>query len=290
MATDMDYFDMDAAPMRIGTVQLKVRDLEAVATFYRRVLGLVPIEASSSRVVLGNGAGPILDLLGQAALVPLDSRQAGLFHTAFLLPSRGDLARWLAHASESQITLQGASDHTVSEALYLSDPEGNGIEVYADRPAARWRTATGAVQMGTDPLDLHDLLGAASDRIWQGFPDAGRIGHVHLRVGSTEAADGFYGDVLGFDLAARYPGASFYGSGGYHHQLAGNVWKSRGAGRRPQTMAGLGSVEVVFRDKSTLDAVSARAQRLGSPVERNDDGLILEDPWGTRISLKASET
>jgi catechol 2,3-dioxygenase len=281
------FFDMQAAPMRIGTVRLKVRDLAAVASFYRRVLGLGTIEAHGNRVVLGSGATPLLELAGDPTLAPRDPRQAGLFHTAFLMPTRADLARWVAHVAAARMPLQGASDHIVSEAIYLADPEGNGIEVYADRPVAQWRTASGEVRMATDPLDLQDLLRSAGGGAWTGFPEGGRIGHVHLQVGDTDAADRFYRDVLGFDIAARYPGASFYGSGGYHHNLAGNVWNSRRAGQRTEGMAGLDSVGIILRDAAKLDEFAARASAAGLPVERNNGALSLRDPWGTRIDLTA---
>ena len=285
MTTATGSFDMTAAPMRIGAVRLKVRDLETVSAFYRTVLGLCPIDTGTGRIALGNGVAPLLELDGDAALAPLDPRQAGLFHTAFLMPTRADLARWLAHSSEARVPLQGASDHIVSEALYLADPEGNGIEVYADRPVERWSTRTGEVRMATDPLDVQDLLASSGNSAWHGFPEGGSIGHVHLQVGDTEPADRFYRDVLGFDIAARYPGASFYGSGGYHHQLAGNVWNSRRAGVRPEGMAGLATVGIVVRDQATLDAIAGRAEVAGIPVEREAGGITLLDPWGTRIDL-----
>jgi catechol 2,3-dioxygenase len=278
-------FDMTAAPMRIGTVRLKVRDLATVAAFYGRVLGLAEIEAGETRVVLGTAGTPLLELEGDPSLAPRDPRQAGLFHTAFLMPTRADLGRWVAHAAEARVALQGASNHIVSEALYLDDPEGNGIEVYADRPAAVWQTPSGEVRIATDPLDLQDLLASAAGTAWSGFPAGGSVGHVHLQVGDTDAADRFYRDVLGFDVAARYPGASFYGSGGYHHQLAGNVWRSRRAGPRPEGMAGLDTVALVARDAATLEAVAGRAEAAGVLVDQTGGGLALRDPWGTRIAL-----
>ncbi|AXC50471.1 VOC family protein [Paracoccus suum] len=278
-------FDMNAAPMRIGTVRLKVRDLDTVAAFYRKVLGLEATESGAARTLLGTGRTPLLELQSETALVPRDPRQAGLFHTAFLMPSRADLCRWVAHVVEAGVPLQGASDHIVSEALYLADPEGNGIEVYADRPFASWATPTGEVRLSTDPLDVRDLLASAAGTAWTGFPERGCIGHVHLQVGETEAADRFYRDILGFDIATRYTGASFYGSGGYHHQLAGNVWNSRHAGKRPAGMAGLDAVGIVVRDGANLDAIAARAETAGLPVTQNPDGLTFRDPWGTKIRL-----
>ncbi|KAF0676164.1 VOC family protein [Profundibacterium mesophilum] len=285
MTIGNDFFDMTAAPLRVGAVRLKVRDLDAVSTFYQSVLGLSLIATSGHRVTLGVGSTPLLELAAPPSLSPLDPRQAGLFHTAFLMPTRSDLARWVAHVAEARVPLQGASDHVVSEALYLSDPEGNGIEVYADRPVSAWHGENGEIRMSTAPLDLSDLLQSAEGTEWSGFPDNGSIGHVHLQVGDTGEADGFYRDVLGLDIAARYPGASFYGSGGYHHQLAGNTWNSHRAGKRPEGMAGLDSVEILVRNPHDLKAIAARAESLGIASITNTDGLILHDPWGTAITL-----
>ena len=286
MTIAADDFDMTAAPMRIGAVRLKVRDLRAVSAFYQSVLGLTPVATGEARITLGTGGTPLLELVGDPKLAPLDPRQAGLFHTAFLMPTRADLGRWVAHVAEARVPLQGASDHNVSEALYLADPEGNGIEVYADRPVSDWHGESGEIRMSTDPLDVQDLLQNAEGTEWSGFPEAGSVGHVHLQVGDTAEADRFYRDVLGLDIAARYPGASFYGSGGYHHQLAGNVWNSRRAGKRPEGVAGLDAVEIIVRDAADLDAIAARADSAGLASTRNADGLTLHDPWGTALTLR----
>ena len=289
MTTTSDFFNMGAAPMRVGKVRLKVRDLDAISNFYRTVLGLDEISASDRQVVLGAGKTPLLVLEGDAALVSNDRRQAGLFHTAFLMPTRADLARWLGHVAGQRTRLHGASDHIVSEALYLADPEGNGIEVYVDRPVPQWLDDSGNIRMSTDPLDVQDLLNAAGTTTWRGFPEGGSIGHVHLQVGDTAAADRFYRDLLGFEVTVDYPGASFYGSGGYHHQLAGNVWNSRGAPQRPQNMAGLDNVELIARNASDIAAVTARAQGAGLEAIKDDEGTVLRDPWGTAITLRAEE-
>lgn len=280
------FFNHATAPLRIGRVQLRVRDPETMAGFYQRVLGLAELDRAADRIVLGRGDMALLELLVDPAASPRNPRDAGLFHTAFLLPSRADLARWLAHATRLGVPLQGASDHIVSEAIYLADPEGNGIEVYADRPVAQWRDAAGQVRMATDPLDRADLLAARTGE-WAGFPEGGSIGHVHLQVGDTDAADIFYRDILGFDISCRYPGASFYGSGGYHHHLAGNVWKSRGAAVRPEGTGGLDLVEIVVRDPAARDAILARADGAGIPIDRPDPAPVLRDPWGTRLALAA---
>ena len=142
--------------------------------------------------------------------------------------------------------------------------------------------------MTTEPLDVQDLLTAAQASGWTGFPEAGSIGHVHLQVGGTDAADRFYRDVVGFDIAADYPGASFYGSGGYHHQLAGNVWNSRGAGPRKDGCTGLAELQIVLRETDRLGAIADAAGKAGLDVAAGGDGLALADPWGTRIRLTAA--
>ena len=285
LAQPTDRFDLGAAPLRIGRVRLRVRDLERMARFYEKVMGLDRLEAGGDVVSLGVGGEPLLELKGDPALAPLDRREAGLFHTAFLLPDRAALARWLAHARGAGIRLEGASDHRVSEALYLSDPEGNGIEVYADRPPAEWGRVDGRVEMPSDPLDLDALLAEAEGTRWTGMPADGTVGHVHLQVGDTDAAERFYRDLIGFDLTHRYRGGSFFGAGGYHHQLAANVWNSRGAGRRREDTAGLEEVELVVRDEGERQAILARARDAGVAVEAEGSSARLHDPWGTAVML-----
>lgn len=281
-----EFFNHSTTPLRIGRVGLRVRDLDRVSDFYQRVLGLAVIDKSADTITLGVGPVPLLDLRGDPLASPRNLRDAGLFHTAFLLPTRADLARWLAHANTLGVKLQGASDHIVSEAIYLADPEGNGIEIYADRPVSRWRDADGQIRMATEQLNIRDLLSAAKGD-WAGFPEGGTIGHVHLQVGDLDAADAFYRDILGLDIASRYPGASFFGSGGYHHHLAGNIWNSRRAGARPEGAAGLDRVEIVVRDPATRDAIFERAGRAGHHINSSGQTPVLRDPWGTRIALAA---
>jgi len=285
MFTNGQKFDLRAAPMHIDSVRLRVRDLDRMAAFYQQVIGLALLEKQGGRAILGTGGKPLLVLDGDASLAPRDPNAAGLYHTAFLLPERADLARWLAFVIRNRIPLQGASDHIVSEAIYLADPEGNGIEVYADRPVEGWTDPDGGIRMATDPLDAEDLLRQAAGREWQGFPVAGLVGHVHLQVGNTAEAEAFYVGTLGFDRMADYPGAKFFGSGGYHHQLAGNVWHSRGAGRTPEDTAGLAEVRVRLRDASLADELRRRAAAAGIPVREGDGQLTLHDPWGTAITF-----
>ena len=284
-----DRFDMAAAPLRVGIVTLAVRDAARVAAFYRDILGLEDLGTDGADALLGAGGVPLLRLRGDAGLEIAPRSEAGLFHTAFLLPTRADLGRWLAFAAARGLRLQGASDHKVSEAIYLADPEGNGIEIYADRAPSAWTDASGAIVMSTDPLDAPSLLAAAEGTQWQGAPAGTIVGHVHLQVGATDKADGFYAGLLGFDIAARYPGASFYGSGGYHHQLAGNIWNSRGAGPRKDGRTGLGELEIVLRDAGRVGAIAEAARAAGLELAgEGSEGFVVADPWGTRLRLTAA--
>lgn len=277
---------MDRAPMRIGRVRLKVRDLARVSEFYRQALGMSLLDQTGNRATLGTPSEPLLDLIGAPGLAPSDRHGAGLFHTAFLLPDRADLGRWLAHIAARGVRLQGASDHLVSEAVYLSDPEGNGIEVYADRPVADWPVSGTEIKMATEPMDYQGVLDAGAGSAWSGMPEHSRVGHMHLQVGNTKTAEAFWHGIVGFDVTCHYPGAAFFGSGGYHHQLAGNVWNSRGAGIRPDGTAGLESFEIVATDPAILDAVAARAAAEGLTADRGADSLTLNDPWGIGVTLR----
>lgn len=261
------------APMEIGTVTLIVNDLPKMADFYARALGLVTLRGNRSKAVMGAGNRALLRLIADPAAPQHDRREAGLFHTAILMPDRATLGAWVRYASAANIPVLGASDHRVSEAIYLTDPERNGVEIYADRPRTAWTKPDGTIHMTTDPLDVPDLAAAATGP-WKGAPEGTTIGHVHLQVGDVQKAEAFYEGTLGFPVTAHYPGAAFYGAGGYHHHIATNVWNSRGAGpRSPAT--GLAAVEILADDAS-LAALTART---GGTTD-------LADPWGTRITVK----
>ncbi|KKM80920.1 hypothetical protein LCGC14_1335050 [marine sediment metagenome] len=253
------------APHEIGSVTLVVHDLARVAAFYEIVIGLHRLAADRASVTLGAGGRALLRLRADPAAQRRDRREAGLFHTAFLMPGRADLGRWLHHAAHGGHRLSGASDHLVSEALYLDDPEGNGIELYADRPRGQWSHDADGVVMATGPLDLEGLAGSA-DGDWVGAPDATVVGHVHLQVGALAPAERFITETLGFALTKRYPGAAFFGSGGYHHHLAANIWASDGAGPRDLPATGLAEVEIL--------------------TEAPTEPAMLHDPWGTRFALR----
>lgn len=189
----------------------------------------------------------------------------------------------MLHAAEQRVPLRGASDHLVSEAIYLSDPEGNGIEIYHDWPSETWTWHDGMIRMETQPLDLHALAASVQARNWSGLPDGSHIGHVHLQVGELSSAENFYSGLLGLDVVSRSSGATFLSSGSYHHHLATNTWNSRGAGVRSQPMTGLADVELVA-EAAVFDAVRSRL----TPEQTADSSathLSLSDPWGTKITL-----
>lgn len=259
-----------SAPMEIGTVTLTVHDLSRSADFYARALGLEKLRSDKAEAVMGAGNRALVRLIADPAARERSPREAGLFHTAILMPDRASLGAWVHHASNTRLPVQGASDHKVSEAIYLADPEGNGIEIYVDRPRDQWTKPDGTIHMTTDPLDIEDLAAAARTP-WQGAPAGTTVGHVHLQVGDVKQAEAFYNGTLGFPVTAHYPGAAFYGAGGYHHHLATNIWNSRGAGpRTPST--GLTAVEILA-DAASTAAIAAKAGRTTD----------LTDPWGTRI-------
>lgn len=261
-----------SAPVEIGHVVLTVHDLARAADFYQSAIGLSRLSGDGEVIRLGAGNQMLVELRGDKAARIRSPREAGLFHTAFLMPSRAVLARWLIHSAETQVSLQGASDHLVSEAIYLADPEGNGIEVYADRLRAGWHNADGSLKMATEHLDLN-ALSRAADAKWTGAPEDAVVGHVHLQVGAVPLAEEFYAGKLGFEITSHYPGAAFYGSGGYHHHIATNTWNSRGAGQRDLPSTGLTEVGLLA-DTTSYDAIAAGV-----------GGADVADPWGTRITL-----
>lgn len=277
-----------AAPitsLRIGRVALVARDLRGLSRFYQDAIGLRLIAAkddeAGSRHLLGCGDRVLLELRHDPGAKPPARSEAGLFHTAFLLPSRTALADWLVHALAMGVALDGASDHLVSEALYLTDPEGNGIEIYRDRPRAEWpRAADGSIAMATLPLELRALAAEAGRARFAGLPEGSSIGHVHLQVGDLDQAKAFYAGTLGLAVMSRYPGALFFGADGYHHHLAANIWNSRGAGPRRGGTTGLAEIALIA-DTPELRALADRLDVTPGP----GDALTLHDPWGTRLTL-----
>lgn len=277
-------------PLCIGSVTLNVRDVGRVTEFYHAALGLEVLAADSHSAALGVGSRALLDLRGDGTWPRRSPRAAGLFHTAFRVPGRADLGRWIVHARRSGLVLDGAADHLVSEAVYLSDPEGNGIEIYADRPPETWDyDEHGQVLLANRRLDFDGLRDAARVDSWQGAPAGTIIGHVHLQVGAIEPAERFYADLLGFDVSCRYPGASFFASGGYHHHLAVNTWNSQGALEQVEPATGLAEVGILAADKSLIESLRKRFAG-GEPATCSAAaGWSVRDPWGTRLSFTVKQ-
>ena len=274
-------------PMRIGMVTIRVRKLEVIADYYRDVLGLAVMERSATGAVLGVGGVRLLALEARPDAANETRNSAGLYHTAFLMPTRKDLARWLVNAANHRVPLSGFADHRVSESVYLDDPEGNGIEVYADRDPALWQWSAGTVTMGTDQLDIDNLVSLTDTRVsdYASAPDGLRIGHMHLKVGDLAKADGFYRETLGFDPTRARNGAAFLSSGHYHHHLGLNVWQSAGAGRRDDAATGLAWFSLEIEKADLFAAKEERLRQAGVSLTRVADGLEAIDPWGTRVRL-----
>src|SRR6478735_8111328 len=274
-------------PLRIGSVGLKARDLSRLTDFYSQALGLRVIDRDAKTARLGAGGVTLLELEAAPNATPDDPRTAGLYHTAFLQPTRADLGRWLVHAARNRVALTGASDHLVSEAIYLDDPEGNGIEVYRDRLPDEWRWNGDRIQMATDRLDLDNLAAEAGNMGYAGAPEGLRIGHIHLRVGDLGVTQNFYCDTVGLDPTAGRGGALFMSSGRYHHHIGSNTWHSAGAGRRDEDRAGLSWFAIEAADAAQRDAALARLDAANVPQESSTHGPEVRDPFGTRVRFFA---
>ncbi|HEX4438137.1 MAG TPA: VOC family protein [Solirubrobacteraceae bacterium] len=272
--------------LKIAKVRLDVADLGRSTDFYERVMGLETIERDSERTLLGaDPQAPALELtaLDRAASAPRGS--TGLFHVAWLHTSRPALAETVRRIAGAGWRFEGASDHGVSEALYLSDPDGLGIEIYVDRPRESWRRAPGGgVEMVTLPLDLEDLLASFPDDPGERMLPGTGIGHVHLKVADVAATERFY-TGLGFEQQARLPSAAFVSAGGYHHHLGLNTWQSAGGSPAPEGSPALRQIAFALDDEAALDALAETAQVSDG---RNGGGdLSLLDPDGIPLSFTA---
>ena len=276
-----------APTTRMGPVSLTVADLGRSLAYYGDQIGLETLEQSDGRASLGTGDDELLELVELPGATPAD-RMTGLYHFALLVPSRPDLAAWLAHAARDRVGLTGLSDHYVSEAIYLRDPDHHGIEIYADRPREIWDGLVG-IRMTTEPLDTENLLGELEDPAttpFDGLPAGTVMGHVHLRVAAIPDTVEFYRDRIGLGLTAALGGqAAFLSAGGYHHHLGANTWESAGAPAAPEGSAALRHFTVYLPDSSERDRVAARAADGGATVERDGDDAWVSDPSGNRLRL-----
>jgi catechol 2,3-dioxygenase len=275
---------------RLGRVALQVADLERSLAFYQDVLGMRVVTRGAGLAELGaeRGETPLLELRERVGVAPVSRRGLlGLYHYAILLPDRAALGRLVGHLAELNV-YYGSANHLVSEAIYLTDPDGLGIEVYADRPRETWRRNDRELEMASDPLDVDDLIRAAAGQRWSGMPAGTVIGHVHLYVADLDQAAAFFHQGLGFDKTVwTYPGALFFGAGGYHHHLGTNTW-ARGA--RPATDEDARLLEWEVLVPTGKDAVAALESLVGTgvSVERVADGGTARDPWGTPVRVRAT--
>jgi catechol 2,3-dioxygenase len=271
----------------VGAVHLTVSELERSLDYYRDEIGLAVLEQGGGEASLGVDGRELLHLVEERGAQPSDGF-TGLYHFALLLPQRTDLATWLAHAARDRVGMTGMSDHFVSEALYLRDPDGHGIEIYWDRPREGWEGQV-AERMTTLPLDTRSLLGELDDPVgtaFDGLPDGTVMGHVHLKTAEIASTVEFYKGVLGFALMAQLgPMAAFLAAGGYHHHLGANTWESRGAPAPPSGSAALRRATILLPDKAEQERLAARVSDSGRPVEDDSDGPLVRDPSGIALVL-----
>jgi catechol 2,3-dioxygenase len=276
-----------APTTHMGPVELSVADLDRSLDYWQRVVGLRVLERDNGRASLGADV-ELVRFVEEPGAQP-DDGHTGLYHVALLVPDRASLARWLAHAARERVELQGLSDHAVSEAIYLRDPDWHGIEIYADRPRAEWE---GQVfqRMTTMPLDVESLFGELEDPAtepFDGLPDGTVMGHVHFRVADVPKTVEFYNGVLGMGLMAQLgPAAAFLSAGGYHHHVGANTWESRGASPAPPGAATLRHATIVLPDADERDRVAASVADSGQEPQEWGEGVLVRDPSGNSLLLR----
>ncbi len=278
-----------AVEVKIGEVALTVSSLQKAVDFYNKELGLQVLEHAEGQAVLGVTDQPLLQLTENPGAPKAASRSTGLYHFAILLPDRLSLARLIYHLAENEIEVQGAADHGVSEALYMQDPDGNGIELYSDRRRADWPVDDlNRLQMVTEELDLDDLLMELKGNMqpWNGLPPGTTIGHIHLKVSNLLEAERFYTRVLGFDLTQHMPGAVFVSAGGYHHHIGMNTWSSESAPPPQPGSLGLRWFEVLLPDQVALDALANQLTAQGVPFEKQGETIVVKDPSQNTLHIQ----
>lgn len=276
-----------STPLHVRDVTLRVRDPELMTRFYADILGLSVLESTAQTTRLGVDGVTLVTFEHHPDAPVEPPTEAGLYHTAFLMPSRAELARWLVHTAMAQYQFSGFADHRVSEAIYLDDPEGNGIEVYADRAPELWSWNGDSVVMGSEAIDFDSLLALTDveNDTFTAAPSGLRIGHIHLRAGNIEDARAFYQTALGLDVTSGRDDAVFLSSGRYHHHVALNTWQSAGAGQRNRTATGLARFNLLASDRTVLDTAKSRLLAAGIKMEEGAENPMVSDPWGTRLGI-----
>lgn len=269
----------------VSHVNMKVTDLKKSLSFYTEVIGFKVLHQSETSAELSaDGRSSLVRIFQPEGVTAKEARTTGLYHFALLLPSRSHLASCLQHLIKTGYPLQGASDHLVSEAIYLADPDGNGIEIYSDRPSEKWKWTNGFVEMDTVALDVEDLFAKGVEE-WKRLPEHTIMGHIHLHVGDLRSAEEFYCDALGFDIVTRYGGqALFISTGGYHHHIGLNTWNGIGAPKPSEKSAGLQNFTLKFHNVEAREKVVENLKKNYS-VEMKEDVFITQDPSGTNILL-----
>ena len=270
----------------VGEVTLKVEKLERSLSFYREVIGFKVLKQTEKEATLTtNGHTPLLTIVQPAGVIPKETRTTGLYHFALLLPERGDLGSILNHFLKLNISL-GSSDHLVSEALYLSDPDGNGIEIYWDRPASLWSWKDGSVKMTVDPLDAKGILAESEGKPWSGLPEGTVMGHIHLHVSDLQKAEEFYIKGLGFESVSRLGNqALFISTGGYHHHIGLNTWNGEGAPIPKENSVGLNYYTLQFPTAKERNQIIHQLNSIGAYVSEENGKVLTKDPSGNRIYL-----
>jgi catechol 2,3-dioxygenase len=268
----------------VGEVNIKVKNLDYSLAFYQNIMGFQVLEKADRKAALTtDGKTALVTLEQPEGVVVKTARTSGLYHFAILLPSRADLSVFLRHMVQTGYPL-GAADHYVSEALYLNDPDGNGIEVYRDRPSAEWKWNNGLVEMATEELDGNGIL-AESDAEWNGLPAGTLMGHIHLHVADLKKAEEFYTKGLGFEIVSYYPQAAFLSTGGYHHHIAINTWQGEGAATPPKNSVGLNWYSLVFPDEAARENAIKQLKQLDALITEEANCFITSDPSGNQIRL-----
>lgn len=271
----------------VGEVVIKVQDLQRSLTFYQEIIGFKVLSKSEKKVSFtADGSTALLTIEQPGGVVPKGRRTTGLYHFAILLPSRRDLGGFIQHLIQKNHSIQGASDHLVSEALYMADPDGNGIEVYSDRSSSVWNWQDQEVAMTSEALDIQSILAESEGVRWNGLPSGTLMGHIHLHVANLAESEKFYTQALGFDVVNRYGGqALFLSTGQYHHHIGLNTWNGVGAPMPEKNSVGLKHYTLVLPDEKLREKIVEQLINMNAEVTNEEESLLTVDPSGNRIKL-----